>query len=125
MYTILCKASRLIYHSRNPSYNPQQEKRRLCLFSQYLANLAQPIFGTRKAIFLQYLYLYLLCTLGFKNAELFCIFLLLNVYQMKTNVLPDRPNAMKKLNVLTQLAHMTALVKTDTPGMDSFVQVRK
>ena len=44
---------------------------------------------------------------------------------MKTNVLPEQPNAMRTLTVLTQWVHMAALVKTDTPGMDSFVQVRK
>lgn len=116
MYTILCKASRLIYHSRNPSYNLQQEKRRLRLFSQYLTNLTQPIFGTRKAIVLQYISLYFRIQV--------CMFLLLNVHQMRTNVHPDRPNATKTLTVLTQWVHMTALVKTDTPEMDSFVQVR-
>ena len=44
---------------------------------------------------------------------------------MKTNVFPDRPNAMKTLTALTQWARMRALVKGATPGMDSFVQVRK
>lgn len=41
---------------------------------------------------------------------------------MKTNVLLDRPNAMKTLTVLTRWVHMAAPVKTDTPAMDSFVQ---
>ena len=50
--------------------------------------------------------------------------LLLIVYQMKTNVLPDPPNVMQTLTVLTQWAHMAALAKPVTTGMDSFVQVR-
>ena len=96
---------------------PPQEKRwRLYILPQCLANLTQPIFGTRKAIVLQYLSLYFRIQV--------CMFLLLNVHQMRTNVHPDRPNATKTLTVLTQWVHMTALVKTDTPGMDSFVQVR-
>lgn len=44
---------------------------------------------------------------------------------MKMNVFLDRPNAMQTLTVLTQWVHMGALAKTDTPGMDLFVQVRK
>lgn len=55
----------------------------------------------------------------------FQYFSLLNVCQMKTNVYPDWPNAMKTLTALTQWARMRAFVKTDTPGMDWFVQVRK
>lgn len=43
---------------------------------------------------------------------------------MKTNVLLDRPNAMKTLTVLTRWVHMAAPAKMDTPAMDSFVQVR-
>ena len=44
---------------------------------------------------------------------------------MKTNVYPDRSNAMKTLTALTQWARMRAFVKTDTPEMDLFEQVRK
>lgn len=40
---------------------------------------------------------------------------------MKTNVLPDRPNAMKTLTVLTRWVHMAAPAKKDTHA-SSFVQ---